>query len=125
VATNWLRSNGEQPKGRLEGDFSGNGSPHDVAYLLVAENGRRRVVIIADNEVRYDSEFPYVGLLARIPKSDLNTIHWEGRPPKDVVGDGVLLVKKPEDPKSAVVVFLNGNIVISGAPADYQNISLQ
>jgi hypothetical protein len=125
VALNWLSGNGGQPAGRVEGDFNGNGSARDVAYLLVAENGRRRVVIIADNDVRYDTEFPYIGLVARIPKAEVAGIRWEGRPPENVVGDGLLLVRKPDDAKSGVVVFLNGNNVISGAPANYQNISLQ
>jgi hypothetical protein len=83
------------------------------------------VVIIADNDVRYDTEFPYIGLVARIPKAEVAGIRWEGRPPENVVGDGLLLVRKPDDAKSGVVVFLNGNNVISGAPANYQNISLQ
>jgi hypothetical protein len=126
AAVRWLRSNGQQPQGRIEGDFSGKGTGRDIAYLLVGADGSRRVVLLAENENRYDTRFPYVGLAVRLPKGIVNSIQWVGgKAPEGMDGDGVLLVRKWDDATSAVVLFLSGHGIVSASPVNYQDISLE
>lgn len=126
VAVSWLRNNGEKPVSRIEGDFTGNGSGRDVAYLLVGPDGSRRVVLLAGNENRYDTRFPYVGLIARIPKDALRSVKWVGgKAPQGVTGDGLLLVREREDTESGMVLFLSGRGVVSAVPVEYPTISLR
>ena len=126
AAVSWLRGNRKQPDGRITGNFSGKGTGRDVAYLLVDAAGARRVVLLADNENRYDTKFPYIGLAVRVPKENLNSIKWAGgKAPEGVDGDGLLLLRKPDDPSSAIVLFLSGRGIVSASPANYQEINLE
>jgi hypothetical protein len=126
VAVAWLRNNGQKPESRIEGDFSGKGTGRDVAYLLVGPEGMRRVVLLAENQNRYDTRFPYIGLAARVPKRIVNSIQWVGgKPPEGVEGDGILLVRKQDDPTSAIILFLSGRGIVSASPLNYQQISLE
>ena len=124
-AATWLRNQGHQPAGRIEADFSGMGPANDVAYLLVGPDGHRRIVIIARHATHLDGEMVDVGLIARIPKSAVASIQWKGgRAPEDVLGDGLLVVQGKGEAQSSVVFFLKSSGTVSGAPADYQQISL-
>jgi hypothetical protein len=126
VALAWLRANHKQPAGRIEGNFSGKGNGRDVAYLLVGPAGERRVVLLAGNENRYDTKFPYIGLAARVPRESVDSIRWAGGvAPVGVDGDGLLLLRKKDDPSSAIVLFLSGHGIVSASPLNYQNISLE
>ncbi|MGZ4824060.1 MAG: hypothetical protein ACXVZT_05520 [Terriglobales bacterium] len=126
AAVGWLRSNRQQPSGRITGNFSGTRSGRDVVYLLVGAEGARRVVLLADNENRYDTKFPYVGLIARVPKEMVGSIKWQGGvAPEPVDGDGVLLVRSKDDTSSAIVLFLRGRTIVSASPVNYQEINLE
>jgi hypothetical protein len=126
VAVSWLRGNRKQPAGRITGNFSGKGTGRDVAYLLVDADGARRVVLLADNENRYDTKFPYIGMAVRVPKEKVNSINWAGgKAPEGVQGDGLLLLRKKDDPSSAIVLFLSGRGIVSASPANYQEINLE
>ncbi|MGZ4839975.1 MAG: hypothetical protein ACXVZR_15605 [Terriglobales bacterium] len=126
AAVGWLRSNRQQPSGRITGNFSGTRSGRDVVYLLVGAEGARRVVLLADNENRYDTKFPYVGLIARVPKEMVGSIKWQGGvAPEPVDGDGVLLVRSKDDTSSAIVLFLRGRAIVSASPVNYQEINLE
>ncbi len=127
AAVRWLHGNGLQPAGRVEGDFAGSGSPSDAAYLLVDGEGRRRLVIIAGHQNRYDAIYPYLALVARIPKTAINSIQWAERegPPEHIVGDGVLVVRGRDDASSGIVIFLTADGIASATPVNYQQISVQ
>jgi hypothetical protein len=126
AAVNWLRDNRRKPESRIEGDFSGKGTGRDVVYLLVGPDSMRRVVVLAASENRYDTKFPYIGVAARVPKGIVNSIKWVGgKAPEGVQGDGILLLRKQDDPTSAVVLFLSGRGIISASPVNYQEINLE
>ncbi len=126
VCVHWLRNNGGTPEGKVEGDFSGSGLGNDTAYVLVGANNARRIVILTGVDNRYDTQFPFVGMATRIPKQLVNSIRWVGgAAPRDVQGDGLLIVRRPNDVTSGIVLFLNGRNIISGAPENYQDISLR
>jgi len=126
AAVSWLRVNNQQPSGRISGNFTGHGNGLDVVYLLVSQDGARRVVLLADSENRYDTKFPYIGLAARIPKSAVNSIQWVGgKAPEAIDGDGILLVRQPDNSASAIVLFLSGRTIVSASPVNYQSINLE
>ena len=84
------------------------------------------MVLLAGNENRYDTKFPYIGLAVRVPKENLNSIKWAGgKAPEGADGDGLLLLRKKDDPSSAIVLFLSGRGIVSASPANYQDINLE
>ncbi len=123
-AVSWLRASGLQPSGRVKGDFSGKGGTRDAAYTLIAYDGTRRLVVVAGGTVRYDVKLPYVGLIARVPKSAAKSVQWIGKAPPEPDGDGLLIVRKPDDPAAGLVLFLDDARILSGVPANYQSIRL-
>lgn len=123
-AAAWLRGQGIAPGGRVGGDFSGKGDLRDVAYVLIAGDGSRRLVLLAGGVDRYDVKYPFIGLIARVPRGAVNAIQWVGKAPAQPDGDGLLIVRKPDDPASGLVLFLSGTRMLSGVPVNYQSISL-
>lgn len=126
VGVAWLRASGGQLQTRIEGDFSGDGQGEDVAYVLThTVDGKRRVVLLANGKNRFDATYSYLGVVARVPKSAAQNIEWKGKGPEAVDGDGLLLVVRPNDPTAGLVLFLNGDRVVSGSPANYQTVPVQ
>ncbi len=125
AAQAWLRGTGVPQQARITGDFSGKGNVRDVAYVLTQTGGARRVVWLVEGANRYDAEYPGLGLVARFPRGNLPSVRWIGTPPPAPDGDGLLIVRKGDDPKSVVLLFLSGGKVVSGAPNGFQNLSLE
>lgn len=123
-AVTWLRTESHEPQARITGDFSGNGVGNDVAYLLVGPNGTRRLVLLVGGENRYDSDYAFVGVVARVAKEDIRNIQWVGKPPEDVDGDGLLITTKADDLSAGLVLFSSGKHVVTGVPANYQRVNL-
>lgn len=124
ASVTWLRNNALPVSGRVAGDFSGSGDGRDVAYILRRDDGSYRVVMLVSAENRYDVTYANVAAVARIPKALVASIAWNGPPPEDPDGDGLLLVMRGTgDTKQAVALFDKGPRIISSAPADYQTIS--
>lgn len=126
AALGWLRGSGVDPAGRIEGDFSGTGHGRDAAYVLIGPNGEKRVVLITEGVNRYDAILPSLAIIARMPKEQVDSVEWaRGVKPAGVAGDGLIVVRKGDDPSSAVVLFVTGNKVDSYTPSNYQSISLR
>ncbi|HEV8525418.1 MAG TPA: hypothetical protein VGQ71_13035 [Terriglobales bacterium] len=123
-AVSWLRASGLEASGRLVVDISGDGLERDVVYLLVRPDGTRRLVLLIDGQNRYDAFYPFVGLIARVPRHSLERIKWVGNVPDRIDGDGVLITRKADDMASGLVLFSSEKHISSGVPANYQNISL-
>ncbi len=124
AAVNWLRSAGQPPAARITGDFSGRGVSNDVAYVLLGADSSRRLVLLVHGENRYDANYPFIGIAARVPKSNIGLINWVGQPPQNVDGDGLLVTLKPDDPASGLVLFTSGDRIVTGVPANYQAVRL-
>jgi hypothetical protein len=123
--TGWLKTFGIKPDGHVQGKFSGDNRPEpDNGYLLVNSAGQKRVVIVANGQNRYDVKYPFIGLIARVPKAAYNRIEWVGRPPETPDGDGVLIVRKQQDHSSGLVIFFSNGRIATGVPKDYQTVSL-
>ena len=126
AATAFLRQSGDVHPGRVPGNYSGQNSPRDVAYLLVGDTGSWRVVLLAQGVDKLDSEFTSVAFIARVPQDRLMNIPWANRAPAgDPDGDGLLIVRNAGDQTSGNVVYLSGGRIVSGAPANFNQISLE
>jgi hypothetical protein len=121
--TAWARGQGAQVQGRIEGDFSGK-STGDVAYVLTDGNGTTRVEVIADGQLVSDVRYPRLAVAAKFSKYNWNTTQWVTAP-VDPAGDGLILVTRKDDPKSALVLFWNGKRVDNAVPQNYQRVNLQ
>lgn len=123
AAAAWARDNSLAAGGRIEGNFSGRNEGRDVAYVLRREDGTFRIVMLCNGGNAWDVNYDAVAIVARVPKSALDSIAWVGQPPQDPDGDGLLVAYRPGDPSASVVIFKKGDRVISAAPADYQTIN--
>ena len=121
----WLRSQGVEASGRVRGDFSGTGSSDDVAYVLIGPKGEHRVVLLIQGNDRYDTQYPGIAAAARVPKDKVAHIDWLGSAPTDYEGDGLLLVRNADDVASGLILFVAGHRVVSGVPANYQQVALE
>lgn len=119
----WLQQQGQTPQGRITATFAGSG-PEDSAYLLRAKASHAtRLVVFVRGEIRYDAMMP-IALAARVPKSSLGGITWRGRGPTgDPAGDGLLVVRKYDDPGSGMIFFFSGLQLMFEAPKDFRAVS--
>jgi hypothetical protein len=124
-AAGWLRSTGAAVSGRVPGDYSGKDDGTDVAYVLIGAKGERRVVLLAKGEDRYDTQYPLIAVAARVPRDRIAHIQWIGSAPLDYEGDGLLLVRARDDLKSGLIILLAGHRIVSGVPANYQQVPVQ
>jgi len=126
VTQHWLRDNSVEAEGRITGVFTPNARGEDAAYLLIREDGARRVVVVSGGQALYDAQFPAMAGIARLSKENVASVEWQGgKPPQPVDGDGLLLVRDGNDPTSALALFFrNGNVVFA-SPAKYDSIALK
>ncbi len=128
-ASAWLRAKQYEPTGAIHGSFAAS-SPHDTAYLLsgLPNSGAQgsRLVVLINGKVRYDLTLPELALAARIPKENISSIEWSGRPPlAKPDGDGILVVRRYQDPSTAVVLYASGVQMVTGRPKYFQSIELR
>lgn len=123
-AAAWARGSGQKDAGRLVANLDGKVGGRNVSYLLVNDEGLRRLVMLADGKVRYDVKYPYLGLVSVIPNANIGRIQWSSRKPEDPDGDALLLVRKLQDRSSGLVLYFSDGRLVSGVPSDYQSINL-
>lgn len=121
-----LRSTRSSANYPLSFDADGSGEHPASAYLLVDANNRKRVVVIMEHRVIFDSVFPNIAGIAAVSKEDASAINWQSGPMHpDFVADGILLVRDSERLDSATLLYFSPKGVISGVPQDYRHLSLQ
>lgn len=125
AAATFLRQFGEVHPGRVPGDYSGLNNTRDVAYLLIGDTGSWRVVMVSQGINKLDSEFSSVAFIARVRRDKLLDITWANQPAGQPDGDGLLIVRKADDPASGNLVYLSGGQLVSGAPANFNRINLE
>lgn len=122
----WLRGNGQEPGGRVEADFVGDGTGADSAYLLVNdETGKKRVVMVGHGANYYDVEFDRLDAIARLPQRFMDGVEWSAPLLAQPDGDGLVLVPDGNDRASAIVLFLRDRKLISAKPADFERLPLR
>ena len=125
AALDWLRNKGQTPAARFTGDFFGRGGAGDVVYVLKRHGGMMRVVILSAGKNRYDNNYGPLAVVARVPKSAMGDIHWTDMAAATPDGDGLLVVRKSNDPLAAVVVMVIQGKFTTAHPPNYQDLLLQ
>jgi len=121
----WMRRNGQPPTARVTGDFAGSGSATGIAYVMKRRGGMLRVALLSGGKNKYDTHFSPLSLVARVPKAALADVQWADKFSGTPDGDGLLIVRKADDPATAIIVMLAGGKAITGRPPDYRNLRLQ
>ena len=124
-AVAWLQERRLSSNGRLQADFSGADNGRDVAYLLVAPNGEKRIVLLANGDNKYDAIFPHIDVIARLPWRNFKNVQWVGQAPKPPDGDALLLVRDLNDRASGVVLYISDKQLASAVPVNFQTVSLE
>jgi hypothetical protein len=125
AGVDWVRRQGQTPAARISGDFAGSGNAADVAYVLKRRGGMLRVVLLSAGRNKYDTNFAPLALVARVPKGALADIQWADKVPVVPDGDGLLVVRKTDDPETAVIVMLDKGKAVTGRPPNYRDLRLQ
>jgi hypothetical protein len=121
----WVRRQGQTPGARITADFAGSGSATDVAYVMKRRGGMLRVVMLSGGKAKYDVNFAPLALVARVPKGVLADVQWADKVPVVPDGDGLLIVRKTDDPETATIVMMTKGKVITGRPPNYRDLRLQ
>ena len=125
-AAAFLRQFGDVHAGRVPGNYSGQNNPRDVAYLLVADQGGSRVVLLANGMNKLDTEFTNIAFIGRVPQDRLSNVSWVNPAPAAAPdGDGLLIVRNVNDQTSGSIAYLSGGRVVTGTPANFNQISLE
>jgi hypothetical protein len=124
----WARSQtGSEISGRIQASFTGDGA-QESAYVLVRETGAnagtKRVTVVAGNEIKYDAGYPELAVVGKVPRANFAGMSWLGSPPPPD-GDGLLLVRKREDLRSATVIYLSNGRLETAVPTSYLNVGIQ
>jgi len=116
--TAWLVHRRQHVAARIELDSDGAGSPGEVAFFLIGQDGSRRVAIMAGHKLCYDSVFTDLRGIAKIPNATIHSTRWAGNPqlPADE-RDGLLMVTGAD---SALIFFVQDCTVYSAVPQDYR-----
>jgi hypothetical protein len=123
-AVAWLNEAGLPVNSRLSIDLSGEGTASDLVYLLVNKDGQRRLVILVDHKVVSDVKYPYLGILARVPKQNVQSIEWTSSNPGRPDGDALLITRAPRDRSSGLLLYRSSGRFVTGTMANYQTLNL-
>jgi hypothetical protein len=118
----WVRGQGLQVQGRVEGDYSGKANPRDVIYVLTNDTDTMRVAVIANDELVYDTRYPKLAVASKFSKYNWKTTQWKAAP-ANPAGDGLLVVTKKDDP--GLVLYWDGSRISTAVPENYQRMNLQ
>ena len=83
-------------------------------------------MMLANNQVLFDSAYKSVAIAARVSKSNLNGIEWQnGATPAPPDGDGLLVVRDANDPKSGIILYASGGKLATAMPTNYQSVTVE
>ncbi|MBV8205894.1 MAG: hypothetical protein JO041_03805, partial [Acidobacteria bacterium] len=96
-------------EGTVELDPGEGGKPDETAYLLVGNDGSRRLVIMARHGVCYDNRYVQLSGILRIPKEKLPLLAWPATdlPPAGTLRDGLMVVIDPQGSENPVFITQN------------------
>jgi hypothetical protein len=119
----WLAQWHLPASGLIPGNYAG--PRESQAYVLLGNDKSWRVVLVEDGQLLWDVRYETIAIAARLPREFVSSVPWEGPAPSRTDRDGLLVVRSAADPSSAVVLFLQANVVVSGSrPADYRQVPL-
>jgi hypothetical protein len=130
AGASWLRDQGVAKfTGRVSGAFAGDGKPAGTAYLMLPADPnapkRYRIVILSGEQVLSDAAYPMVAGIARVPHDNFAAVQWQATTPLAPDGDGLLVLTKPDDSKSAFVLYSSGGKLARARPSDYNSVPVE
>jgi hypothetical protein len=98
----------------------------DVAYWLVRADGTSRIIVLRNGTKAYDTPYPRVAGVARVPHDNLERIEWKQKPAGIPTGDGFAIVTPVGDGilQTVVLVPIQGRISF-GIPNTFQTIPIR
>jgi hypothetical protein len=123
-AAGWVKGFRKTASGRVSGRFNGAQEGLENAYVLINDEGTRRLVVMMNGENRYDVKYPYIGVLAMVPRGNFVKIDWVGGKADKPDGDGILILRKPQDRSSGLILYFSEGRLTSGVPVNYQTVDL-
>lgn len=124
-ALDWAAQQQTQLTGTISGKFTAADS-HDLAYVLVnPTTGEKRVVILVNGALRFDATLPDLALVARVPAGNVSNIEWQMKPTSPADGDGILVLRRFDEPASGILIYCSGLRSLTAVPLDYRRIDLQ
>ena len=82
--------------------------------------------MLINRESRFDTSLPQVAFMVRVPRTSIGSIEWlGGAKAVQPDGDGILVVRRYDDPSSGSVFFPQGVRVFAMNPKDYRSVSLR
>jgi hypothetical protein len=124
-ALDWAAQQRVEVTNTIQGKFTSSDS-EDVAYVLVdPKTSNRRVVILVNGSLRFDANLPELALVARVPAGNVSNIEWRVKPTSASEGDGLLVLRRYDDPASSILIYCSGLRTLTAVPQDYHRVGLQ
>ena len=123
-AADWAAQQHTATNGRVTAKFTTEDSKDEAYVLLNPKTSERRVVILINGVVRFDANLPELALAARIPAGNVSNIEWKAKPTSPADGDGLLVLRRFDDPSSSIVIYYSGLRALTAIPADYHRVDL-
>ena len=129
-AVGWASAQTVDVSGHITAQFDTAEDRPDSAYIFIETHGpqvgMRRVVMLERNEEKLDITYPSLAIAGRVAHDNFPTIQWQGKPPVlPPDGDGLLVVLKADDPASGIIFYTRSRQIVTLAPANYQNVSVE
>jgi hypothetical protein len=98
----------------------------ETVYVLKATDGSKRVLIIVNGKLVYDSRYQELEGVARVSRPNLGSIKWadDTNNADRLNGDGLLLVFDPHDPEGARLLLAGPDYVHARVVADQNSVIL-
>lgn len=120
----WGRVQGITPMSRIVFNADAEEEPNDVAYLLRDDKGRRRFVLIVDKKIAFDAMYDGEPMIAPVRRDAIGSIQWNAPKPFTAHpdGDGIMLVRSPQNPDAAIVLYLEKGKLEVSQPSSWRSV---
>jgi hypothetical protein len=119
-----LKGAASELNGRVPLDLDGD-QQADVAYWLISESGPAHFVVLRNGRKIYDTNYPNIAGIARVPADEIARLAWQQKPRGNAAGDGVMVVGRTDQGYTATVLFLYGDRPDFGTPTRWESVNVR
>ncbi len=123
-AVDWAAEQHTATSGSFTAKFTTEDSKDEVYVLVNPKSSERRVVVLVNGVLRFDANLPELALVARIPAGNVSNIEWKAKPTSPPDGEGLLVLRRYDDPSSSIVIYYSGLRALTAIPVDYHRVNL-
>jgi hypothetical protein len=123
-AADWAAQQHEEVTGSIAAKFTTADSKDEAYVLINPKTSEKRVVILVNGVLHFDANLPELALVARIPAGNISNIEWKAKPTSPPDGDGLLVLRRFDDPSSSIVIYYSGLRPLTAIPVDYHRVGL-